>query len=323
MTGAPEVTVVIATRDRWRLLERTLACVFAQEGVTLEVIVVDDGSVDETPARLAEVGDERLRTIRHPESRGVAEARNAAIAAARGEWLAFLDDDDLWSPAKLATQLAAARARGATWAYSTAVAVDEGLTLLDTIEAPEPDRLIEALIQYNPIPAGASNVLARTDVVRGLGGYDESLSQLADWDMWIRLGAAGGAAACPEPLLAYVQHGGGMLMADRRGAADEFERLARKHAALAAEHGIEFDRAGLVAWIAWADNRAGRRLRAAAGYLRASLMYARRRVGWATRQHLSHATDALRGRALTDTGRRPAHERHAEPPDWLASIARG
>src|SRR2546421_12955356 len=106
MMAAPEATVIIPTRDRWPLLAVTLCGALAQEGVTLEVIVVDDGSVDQTPRRLAEVIDERVRVIRHPSSRGVAAARNSAIAAARGEWLAFLDDDDLWAPHKLRIQLA-------------------------------------------------------------------------------------------------------------------------------------------------------------------------------------------------------------------------
>ena len=317
MTSDREVTVVIPTRNRWQLLERTLDSALRQNGVTLEVIVVDDGSTDETPERLAEPPDERVRVIRHASSRGVAAARNVAIEQARGEWLAFLDDDDLWSPEKLRVQIAAAQARQAVWAYSSAVIVDEHLAVKDLIDAPPPERLIERVLPYNPIPAGASNVVARRDVVREVGGYDESLSQLADWDLWIRLAAAGEAAACPEPLIAYVQHSGAMLLADRRGAAAEFERLERKHRALAEAHGASFDRAGLVGWIAWADSRAGRRVRAAAGYLRAAVIYARHGVRWATRANLTHAANALRGRVLTDTGRPAASHAGRAELEWL------
>src|SRR4051812_278822 len=152
MPSQPEVTVIIPTRDRWPLLEVTLHTALAQEDVVLEVLVVDDGSRDETPVRLAEVADERVSVIRHDSSRGVGVARNAAISEARGEWLAFLDDDDLWAPNKLKTQLAATAARGADWAYGAALVVDEEWTVLDRIDVPDPDTLLGLLLVYNRVP---------------------------------------------------------------------------------------------------------------------------------------------------------------------------
>src|SRR5690348_694187 len=98
----PDISVVIPTRNRWDLLSRSgLSAALMQEDVDVEIIVVDDGSTDETPARLAALEDPRVTVIRHDQPRGVAAARNRGIAAARGEWLAFLDDDDLWAPDKL------------------------------------------------------------------------------------------------------------------------------------------------------------------------------------------------------------------------------
>ena len=102
------ISVVIPTHNRSALLSRTLASALAQRGVEMRVIVVDDGSRDETAAMLARVGDPRLTILRHEQARGVSAARNAGIAAATGEWVAFLDDDDLWSPTKLAEQVSAA-----------------------------------------------------------------------------------------------------------------------------------------------------------------------------------------------------------------------
>ena len=127
---------MIPTRGRWALLEPTLAAALAQDGVALEVVVVDDGSEDGTAAELARVGDERLRVVRHEQPRGVAVARNAGIAAASGEWIAFLDDDDLWSPRKLRNQLDASAAAGAEFAYSAVVAVDEDLTATRALPFP-------------------------------------------------------------------------------------------------------------------------------------------------------------------------------------------
>ena len=107
--GDPAVSVVIPTRDRWPLLATTLASALGQDGVALEVVVVDDGSATAAPV-VPPFDDPRVRIARNDRSLGVAGARNRGIEAARGEWIAFLDDDDVWAPAKLRRQLDAATA---------------------------------------------------------------------------------------------------------------------------------------------------------------------------------------------------------------------
>ena len=309
----PEVTVVVPTRNRWPLLQRTLSGVWAQEDVDLEAIVVDDGSTDETPKCLAELGEPRLRVIRRTGGQGVGAARNAGVGAARGEWLAFLDDDDLWAPTKLRRQLEAARAAGATFAYASAAIVNEELDLIDLYPAPDPDALLEELLPGNIMPAGASNVIARTDAVRALGGFDEDLHQLTGWDLWIKLTREGRPAACDEVLLAYVQHPAAMLLSERkRELLREFDLLADRYDALGREMGVNaFDRPGLVAWIAWGDSRAGRRFRAAAGFLRTATMHRSATRRWYVRR----AIQAARGVHLTDSGRPVAEG--ADRPTWL------
>src|SRR5919109_858912 len=102
MPRAPDVTVVIPTKDRWDLLSTAaLPSALGQEDVDLEVVVVDDGSTDETPDHVVGLRDPRLRIVRHDRSLGVAQARNAGIRAANSDWIAFLDDDDVWAPRKL------------------------------------------------------------------------------------------------------------------------------------------------------------------------------------------------------------------------------
>src|SRR5213592_4830183 len=114
MPPGPEVSVVIPTHSRWDLLSTAaLPAALAQEAVVLEIVIVDDGSTDSTAERLAEITDTRVRVIRHERARGVAQARNAGIGAARGTWIALLDDDDLWAPDKLRTQLDTATSEGA------------------------------------------------------------------------------------------------------------------------------------------------------------------------------------------------------------------
>ena len=265
MGAPPEVTVVIPTQGRWPLLRRTLSGVLRQQGVDFEVVIVDDGSSDETAERLAELGDRRIRPIRHEVSRHVAAARNAGIAAAKGEWIAFLDDDDLWAPKKLRTQLGAAAARNADFAWCAGLVVDARCSILETWPARDPDELLTLLLRGNWMPAGASNVVARAELVRDLEGFDEGLRHFADWDLWIRLAAAGRGVACPEALVAYVRHPQNMVLMEPRGLVRELRALAAKHRAEADRYGVRPDRvlpdqAGVFRWLGASRARYGRRL---------------------------------------------------------------
>src|SRR4030095_8630203 len=111
------VSVVVPTRNRSTLLSMTLRSVLRQQQVELEVIVIDEASTDDTAAMLATLGDPRVRVIHHDRPLGVSAARNRGAAEAHGEWLAFVDDDDLWAPDKLARQIQAAETAGRDWAY--------------------------------------------------------------------------------------------------------------------------------------------------------------------------------------------------------------
>jgi glycosyltransferase involved in cell wall biosynthesis len=321
VSPTPEISVVIPTRNRWRALSTTLASALGQEGVEHEVIVVDDASTDGTPERLAQMDAPRVRIIRHPARRHVAAARNSGIEAARGAWVAFLDDDDLWAPHKLRLQLAAASTPETVMAYAAAVMVDPDRSLLATRAAPPPDGLLPMLLRGNWIPVGASNVIARTQVVKRLRGFDERLRHFADWDMWIRLAAEGSAAACPEPLAAYVVHPHNMLLSDSRHVPKEFGVMLRKHRARAGEYGVAPDRIfpdemGVYRWLGWTHARAGRRTRASLWYLRASA----RRSPYGRRRSLRDAGRALRGEVSVE-GAASIDERAAAQANWLDRLA--
>jgi glycosyltransferase involved in cell wall biosynthesis len=103
------VSVVIPTRNRPGLVGRAVRSALSQVGCALEVVVVIDGPDEATARALAEIADERVRVVELPASGGAQEARNRGIEAARGAWVAFLDDDDEWLPSKLERQLAAAQ----------------------------------------------------------------------------------------------------------------------------------------------------------------------------------------------------------------------
>lgn len=300
MTDSCEVTVVIPTRGRWRLLSTAaLPAALEQTDVDHEVIVVDDGSTDETPQRLALISSPRLEVVRHETSRGVARARNAGIRAARGRWVSFLDDDDVWAPTKLRRQIDAARERDALFAYSSGGGLDAYRRFLFAVAAPDPDTVARALLRWNVIWCGCSNVIARTDTVRQLGGFDENLAQLADWDLWIRLALAGQAAADLDVSVGYVMHDESMLLTDRRDVFLEMDYLVEKHRVASETYGITFDRALFSRWVARGHRMAGRRLQSARTYARGALRH--RDTG-----ALPRALGALMPETIVEISRRAA-----------------
>ncbi len=312
----PDVAVVIPTKDRWQRLSRwTLPSALGQEGVDVEVVVVDDGSEDDTPDGLARLAteDSRVRTLRHERPRGVSAARNTGIAAARAPWIAFLDDDDGWSPRKLASQLATLEHARASWCYTRALAVDEHHRPLYEYYFPEPEVLSHQLLQSAVVPAGASNVVARTDLVRDLGGFDERFLHLEDWDMWLRLGDAASAAAVADVHVAVVFHSQNKHAVSDQ--ADELERLIRKHGEARPPRRLAVDRHGHARWVASQHSRARLNRRAAWLYLRAGVRH--HSLG-----DVARAADALVGKRVSHGATRRrlgAREPTISVPAWLES----
>lgn len=247
-----------------------LRSALAQTDVDFEVLVVDDGSTDGTAEQLRRLQDPRVRVLRHEESKGRGAARNAGIAEARGEWIAFLDDDDHWSPLKLRRQLDRATETRPVLVYGGVIEIDEnGNPLQTTI----PDATtLASLLEWNTVPAGASNAMARANDVRSVGGFDERLTYVEDWDLWIRLADRGAFAVVPEVLVAYVRHGSGSRFSGRH-AVDEMQYLVTKHA----ERGIRVDPAEFLWWIATDNRLDGRRRAAASTYFHTALAYRRPR----------------------------------------------
>ena len=123
---------MIPTHNRRAMLMQAIASVRGQTVTNLEIIVVDDGSDDDTMSTVESLGDARVVVIRSTTAKGVSDARNRGIAAATGEWIAFLDDDDVWSPGKLERQIGAARADARDWAFSGSVTVDGSLAVISS-----------------------------------------------------------------------------------------------------------------------------------------------------------------------------------------------
>lgn len=232
-----DVSVIIPTRNRRALLARALTCALGQEGVLVEVVVVVDGSTDDTDEYLTGVVDDRLIVIRHQIAQGVASARNAGSAAATGRYLAFLDDDDVWAPDKLRAQLDE-MAGGCGWSCTAAVVVDERLTPGRPEHTWSSGHVADEMLERNVVPGGASNVVAEAALVRGVGGFDPAFNILADWDLYVRLAQEARLAVVERPLLGYFVHVGSMAH-DAPQAMAEFELIRRKYSDERASRGTE------------------------------------------------------------------------------------
>lgn len=273
---------MIPTRDRLASLRFALASVLRQEGVDLEVIVVDDGSSVVVRDALMGIADARVRSLRSESSMGPNAARNAGAAQATARWIAFVDDDDLWAPDKLAAQLAAADAADRTWVYAGAVNVDDRLRVIHGAPPPDPEHVAESLPRYNAIPASASNVMVEAATFRRLGGFDERLRACEEWELWLRLAREGPPAWVPRPLVAYRMHRSNAIL-DVAALEDGARMIERVH-------GTKIDRARFHRWIAQLCLRNGDRRAALRHYGRAALhggaADALGEVAWLARQRL-------------------------------------
>lgn len=203
----PAVTVVIPAWNAAWCVGRAIDSVLAQTFTDFELVVVDDGSTDDTAAALAPYGG-RIRVVSQA-NRGLAGARNAGIGAARGEYVAFLDADDWWLPEKLRRQVALMREQPRLAFCSTAVRVEtpQGQPLPEWRCGQCVGRgALESIFSANAFVAGSgSAVMARRDALVRSGGFDESLRSLEDIDLWMRLAVLGGYGCIDEPLAVILK----------------------------------------------------------------------------------------------------------------------
>jgi glycosyltransferase involved in cell wall biosynthesis len=307
----PLVSIIIPTRNRAHLLERALGAVRRQVDVHFEAIVVDDGSIDATSRVVGETADNRIRYIRNSSATGVSAARNRGITAASGEWLAFLDDDDLWAPEKLTLQLRAAAQSGRQWAYTGDVNVDDDLRVLSGGPPPEPSTVVALLPRCNPLSSGGSNVVVHADLLARVGGFDPALRRTEDWDLWLRIARTGPPACVRQPLVAYRFHSGNVAV-DPQSMVDEARELA-------ARYRIPVDLAAMHRRAAWTALRGGRRGKALAHYTQAVVRGDVRSVG---RAIVGLVHPAVGSDRLFDLLPRDAHW-VAEAQRWLAACQPG
>lgn len=199
------VSVIVPVYNGAATIDRALASVFAQTLPAFEIVVVDDGSTDNTASVLAEYGD-KIRVVRQA-NRGLPAARNAAVAASRGQLLALIDHDDEWIPQKLELAVAAMRADpAAVLLYSDLIVVNEAGEEFrrsnigpDTAHAPTMDEMLARIWPITP-----STVVMRRDAFDRAGGFCEQLISAEDIHFWLLMREQGHFIYLPDRLVRFT-----------------------------------------------------------------------------------------------------------------------
>jgi glycosyltransferase involved in cell wall biosynthesis len=205
----PDVSVIIPSYNSACYLTDAVDSVLAQTVQDIEVLVIDDGSTDDTEAVMRRYGPP-VRYLRQPNS-GVAVARNHGIEASRSRYVAFLDADDTWMPRKLERQLTALEQHPQYRAcYSAFLKVTSDLKPLGVSRSQGQRSVLEDLLFRGNVIGSICTVLCDRSIFAATGGFDPALSQCADWDMWVRIARVTDFLYLDEPLVTYRQHDSNM-----------------------------------------------------------------------------------------------------------------
>lgn len=249
------VSVVIPTFNRAHLICDALASVAVQTWPALEIIVVDDGSDDGTVATVQKWGKTNsrplaVRILEEPHLGGNA-ARNTGIQVARGQYVAFLDSDDEWLPQKIQLQMAAIAtcpdARAVYCGVLERGIGDAGPPRVDRRDYPAGDLSRSLLVADSTAPT--SCYLVKTDLLRSVNGFDETLEARQDWDMWIRIAQKTRIAAVPEALTVLRSHGGPRTISDPSREIRAHAHILKKYAHLRKAGGRFLDRRAQAAFL--------------------------------------------------------------------------
>jgi glycosyltransferase involved in cell wall biosynthesis len=207
LTTVPKISVLIPAYNAKTTIVETIASVLAQTWEDLEVLVGDDGSQDDTVAILrSEYTDPRLH-IHCFTHQGVQATRNQLIALSIGDYIAFLDADDLWTPEKLEKQYQAIKAHPtATIAYSWTQYIDEANQRLPIHCRSSFEGNVHLPLLLSDFIGNGSNPLVDRSAMIAVGGFDETFAAAQDWDLWIRLAARYEFAVVPETQILYRQY---------------------------------------------------------------------------------------------------------------------
>jgi len=197
------VSVVIPTYNRAHMIGRCIRSVISQTYYDFEILIIDDGSVDNTEQVIRSFKDPRIKYVRNQIQVGANAARNTGIKLAKGKYIAFLDDDDEWLQTKLFKQMAvmenASESIGAV--YTGRIVIKSGKVV--SIVSPHfQGNIISKLLDENCVGT-MSTVMIRSKLLLQNGGLDEKLLSCQDWDLWLRIAERYEFACIPDILVKY------------------------------------------------------------------------------------------------------------------------
>ncbi|MDH4232118.1 MAG: glycosyltransferase [Nitrospirota bacterium] len=225
----PTISVIIPTYNRAERLQHAMASVLRQTCGDFELIVVDNGSTDNTREIVTNTRDARIHYISHPTNCGAAVARNIGIRGAKGEFIGFLDDDDEWLPCKLEKQLDTFRNSrsnvGVVYSGSSIISDRSGRTIHSFASHSPGHKDIDFL---RTVTFSTSVPLIRKSCFLDVGLFDETLPGAQDKDMWIRLAKHYEFGFVPEILVKRYIHGE-QISADLKIKIEAKEKIYRKY----------------------------------------------------------------------------------------------
>lgn len=232
----PTVSIILPTYNRPDYLREAVASAFAQTYDDWEMIIADDGSSDETRTYLRSIEDPRVMVLWLPHTGLPSIARNAAIRQARGQYLAFLDSDDLWRPTKLAMQLDALRASpDCRWSYTAVdvIAHDGSPVNRDgfTPWIPHAGDITERILTIEALIA-IDTVVAERGLVMEADGFDEHQRYAEEYDLYVRLAMRSPVTVIDQPLAVVRASDGANYSTNRIGVYEGWVQLYAKVAAI-------------------------------------------------------------------------------------------
>lgn len=240
VASTPLVSVILPTYNRLPYLREAVASVFAQTYPHWELIVVDDGSTDGTAGCLARLEDERVRVVRRPNRSNAAVARNAGLDRARGDYVAFLDSDDLWLPRKLELQIARLRSQPeCRWSYTHFGIINRCGEEIPILAGgpwfPHEGWVLTRVITTEVI-APLPTIVADRKWVADLGGFDERLVYGEDLDLRLRMADRSPVCAVADSVCRVREHSGRttyMVQEIHLWWARVYKAFRRRHASTA------------------------------------------------------------------------------------------
>ena len=257
------ISIIIPTYNAGQYIEEALASVFAQSFQDFEVIIVDDGSTDDTAQRVKALSDSRILYV-YKENQGPAIARNHGLNLVRGEYIAFLDVDDLWQPNKLEMHLNLMKnspLMGMSFSWFQ-ILFDQPVQRLESPWFTPPKKRVLKFVDFleRNWTGHSSSVVLRTQCMKDCQGFDENFYTGEDYYLWLQIAQRGWEIGfLPEALSVYRRRTGSLTVDHLQIALDNLKLMEYLAAQVDAQYVSVVNRAVSLSWldVAWSSLKRG------------------------------------------------------------------